>query len=241
MRSLINRFFHSQQKVNIMSAIESLNEEIAQAEAAAEAAHAQITQAKEAYDAAIEAGNVDAADEALQQQTQAERQRQIHTDRAGALETRREAAERQDLTPAALQAIKAAQEVIEIEQTAISGYHEAMKTLEASIAGLNKVFGKTDAALLHARESVAAAHLIGKRPGAERPGFSDSGERLHQLRQQVMALRQNERGFQAGQSMATILSEQDALTYARRQHDEENKDKGEGGTVEQRTHWATTY
>jgi chromosome segregation ATPase len=189
-----------------MSEVQKLNEAISEAKEAANKALEAADQAQYDYDAAIEAGDVQAADRALQDQARHERTAQIQQDRAEALENRRTNAERVDRTPAAHEAIKEAQRAVEVEAGAVSEVQQAINALELAVSGLRSRLVVTDAAINRANDAIKAAHLM-EHEGVMRPGFYDDGSRLNALARTLASTRPVAHSIHEGFSLTNMLAQ----------------------------------
>lgn len=178
-----------------MNEVEKLNQKISDAKNAARAAVENAAQAERDYDNAIEAGDIGRADEALQTKASAERQQQIHSDHATALESRRKEAERTDLTPAAMAAMDTARKAVDNEREAHHRFTNALGELQGATDALRNAYRTGDNALKSAKQALKDAHLY-EHDAVERPPLSIDINAIRELALNAPRITQCHEGIQ---------------------------------------------
>lgn len=163
-----------------VSALDALNAQISDAQDAAKTAAGEAEAAEARYRAAVQAGDAVAADLALQEKAAAERKEKFNSDRAEALAEGRENAEKTDRTPAALEALAAAQKACDREAQLWGEWGSAVEALVQRFHELRGAVADANTALISAHELLKEAHLghSDDYPGVTRERISYSNERL---------------------------------------------------------------
>ncbi|KGK42248.1 hypothetical protein LH51_08345 [Nitrincola sp. A-D6] len=178
-----------------MNEVEKLNQKINDAKNAARVAVENAAQAQRDYDDAIETGDISRADEALQAKAAAERQQQIHSDHAAALESRRKEAERTDLTPVALEAMDTARNAVDAEREAYHRFTNALGELQGASDALRNAYRAGDNALESAKQALKDAHLY-EHDAVERPRLEVNIEAIRELALKAPQIKQHHEGIQ---------------------------------------------